>query len=50
MQQPLKQLGLTQLEQALPMLFETARQVEQCQIAYEILNSWMRVARLRLNG
>jgi DNA replication protein DnaC len=26
MQQPLKQLGLTQLEQALPALFETARQ------------------------
>jgi len=26
MQQPLKQLGLTQLEQALPTLFETARQ------------------------
>ena len=26
MQQPLKHLGLTQLEQALPALFETARQ------------------------
>jgi hypothetical protein len=26
MQQPLKQLGLTQLEQALPTLFEMARQ------------------------
>ena len=26
MQQPLKHLGLTQLEKALPALFETARQ------------------------
>jgi hypothetical protein len=24
--------------------------LEQCQTAYEILNSWMRVAGLRING